>query len=998
MRYVFDNINRNSHERVRWVKTKKQVLLFLLVFVLFITLTACGGNDEKTPQQQETDNVKPEVSLNVSSTVYVGEEVSISYQVSDNKTASANLVVYVKVITNGREIAVSDNKFIPDEKGEYTIIVTAVDEAGNSNKVSQVVQAVSSDTDAPTVEILNETIALSGKEITVEYFATDNVTADDDITIKVVVKNTDSNEEVELNDNTFIPVAGNYTITVEAIDEEGNSHSVSKNIVVNDISYREDRDFTQYAAPTNEVNEGQLPLVDSSAEQEVLSLSDGTMAMIHGDFRLDFVKQAENNYTLQLVNINGLDKKTVYSKADSVVMFVNNTPVMVYMKNGSTFATGYDSLEQTSYGICASKTLVSTGGTEILVQDLYYFAAEKELGAFNVRKVVKIVKAGTDAGFASEYGFANAKSGNAEWFVPNVVFKSYSGSSTNYKETALGVPMIMCRNTTNGYTLSISRYKPVVTYIDNSYASLKLDNTNKAIYVSYPSADSGRLYHGVSTGAQHVYDLTIRAEITDSYETATPSVYNAHFNLQNQRIVNTDIDEVYSVICEDYKVFLHATEQEDELSGKKYTSYGLPWRITIENGLIGPMSYQAGFVGQQIPCAYNMMLYGVKYNDKQSLENGIKVINFWIHDAKMMTSAGVPMIWYDGASNRWLGYPTFTRMAVDAMEGLFDAYRLAVANGIEVNGWIEAITACAEWLVKAQNSDGSWYRCYNYQGTYYKGTESDITWNPGNIAKSTSKNNSTMPVRFLGKMYEFTGEAKYLNAVKKAGNFIYNNLYTQHAYFGGTCDNPDCMDKEAGVYAMYAYDTLYTLTGDEKWIECLEQATVFTMSSVITFSFKIPDKASDLKAAYSLECGYTDGLSYITCMGTSIDNYAAYIYYQLFRLYVHTGKEVYYKMAEFIQQNTKSTMDWDGVLGYAYKSLTPEASTIYAFGYASAKDDDGVMGVWLPWQSAANAEPIAKMMDTFGVADVRDLKNTSIEELRRILKAFGVGGNVHRKF
>ena len=369
-----------------------------------------------------------------------------------------------------------------------------------------------------------------------------------------------------------------------------------------------------------------------------------------------------------------------------------------------------------------------------------------------------------------------------------------------------------------------------------------------------------------------------------------------------------------------------------------------------------------------------------------------------IHDAKMMTSAGVPMIWYDGASNRWLGYPTFTRMAVDAMEGLFDAYRLAVANGIEVNGWIEAITACAEWLVKAQNSDGSWYRCYNYQGTYYKGTESDITWNPGNIAKSTSKNNSTMPVRFLGKMYEFTGEAKYLNAVKKAGNFIYNNLYTQHAYFGGTCDNPDCMDKEAGVYAMYAYDTLYTLTGDEKWIECLEQATVFTMSSVITFSFKIPDKASDLKAAYSLECGYTDGLSYITCMGTSIDNYAAYIYYQLFRLYVHTGKEVYYKMAEFIQQNTKSTMDWDGVLGYAYKSLTPEASTIYAFGYASAKDDDGVMGVWLPWQSAANAEPIAKMMDTFGVADVRDLKNTSIEELRRILKAFGVGGNVHRKF
>ena len=206
------------------------------------------------------------------------------------------------------------------------------------------------------------------------------------------------------------------------------------------------------------------------------------------------------------------------------------------------------------------------------------------------------------------------------------------------------------------------------------------------------------------------------------------------------------------------------------------------------------------------------------------------------------------------------------------------------------------------------------------------------------------------------------------------------------------------MDKEAGVYAMYAFDTLYMLTGDVKWLECLEQATIFTMSSVITVSFRIDEDASDLKAAYSLQCGYTDGLSYITCKGTSVDNYAAYIYYQVFKVYIHTGKDVYFKMAEFIQQNTKSTMDWDGLLNYAYKSLTPEASTIYSFGYASATDDNNVMGVWLPWQSAANAEPIAKMYDAFGVGDVKLLKNVPIEELRAILKAYGVGGNPHRVF
>ena len=281
---------------------------------------------------------------------------------------------------------------------------------------------------------------------------------------------------------------------------------------------------------------------------------------------------------------------------------------------------------------------------------------------------------------------------------------------------------------------------------------------------------------------------------------------------------------------------------------------------------------------------------------------------------------------------------------------------------------------------------------------YYKGNESDIPWNPGDITRSTSKNNSTMPVRLLGKMYEYTKDSKYLNAIKKAGDFIYTHLYPQHKYYGGTCDNPDSMDKEAGVYAMYAYDTLYTLTKDPKWLDCLKQATIFTMSSVLTLSYKIPDSASDLKAAYSLECGYTDGLSYICCNGTSLDNYAAYIYYQLFRLYIHSGEKVYYDMAEFIQQNTKSTMDWDGKLNYAYKSLTPEASTIYSFGYHSATDDDDVMGVWLPWQSAANAEPIAKMYDTFNEADVKAFEKTPITTLQETLAKFGVGGNAHRKY
>lgn len=91
-------------------------------------------------------------------------------------------------------------------------------------------------------------------------------------------------------------------------------------------------------------------------------------------------------------------------------------------------------------------------------------------------------------------------------------------------------------------------------------------------------------------------------------------------------------------------------------------------------------------------------------------------------------------------------------------------------------------------------------------------------------------------------------------------------------------------------------------------------------------------------------------------------------------------------------------MDWDGALGYPYKSLVAEATTIYTFGFNSAVDDEGVMGVWLPWASVANAEPIAKMYDNFGEADVAEFWETSIESLRSQLEKIGVGGKAHRKY
>lgn len=817
---------------------------------------------------------------------------------------------------------------------------------------------------------------------------------------------TNSTEEVISEETTSLSVS--EQTTSEDSNEISEEVSSSEQIISEDSSEPVD-DAPAYIPPSPKVREDRIistdPIYPTNLVDETKMIDakpnyvykDGNHFMMKSSkCDLKFKKDGETYYPVFI------DKET-YGE-----LFTIAKPIKVFFKGQGQVESCYETISIKRYGLVCEGKVTSDKGSVIKVTDRYYYPDKEEVeNAINIERSLEVLEANSgDKGFQSVFGLntINSTTSNLEWFVPNELFGEITNISESqpyriFSETLTGLPMGFIRDKNTKYSFSLARYQPTIEYHSNSYASVSVhkglnsggDNTS-SVEITYPTRSAARRYFSVIANTQIVYDLTIMADKNDSFDEAMVNMYNNQFTLQDQRIVNTDIDEVYRTINEDFKSFMLTTERNG------ITSCGLPWRVTIENGKIGPKSYQAGFVGQQIPCAYHMMVYGLKYNDPESLQNGINIINFWVNSANMMSAAGVPKIWYDGGSNRWQGYPTFTRMAVDAMEGLLDAYRLAQAHNIETHNWYEAIQACADWFVKAQNNDGSWYRCYNYQGTYYQGNESDIPWNPGDICRSTSKNNSTMPVRFLGKMFELTNNIKYYNAITKAGDFIYSSLYPRHCYYGGTCDNPDALDKEAGVYAMYAYDTLYTLTGDQKYLKALEQATIFTMSSVLTLSYKINSAASDLKAANPVKYGYTDGLSYICCGGTSLDNYAAFIYYQLFRLYIYSGKRVYYDMAEFIQQNTKSTMDWDGTLDFAYRSLTPEASTIYSFGFSSAKDDDDIQGVWLPWQSDANAEPIAKMYEVFGSADVKTYENTSIEDLRRILNQFGIGGHSHTKY
>lgn len=938
---------------------------------------------KETLENKDIEN--PIVTIDIPSIVYVGQEFNIEYSVSDNESLEEEITVDVVVYKDDEEVSTIDSSFIV-EQGQYKISITATDKAGNSiTKEKTFISQV--DDIGPEINVQEFNEANVGDEIELNYNISDNVSALEDINIEMLL--TRNNKTRNVLDKFKVIEQGHYELTIRATDKQGNKQEKKINFEVS--KSREDRKLdVSRTIPSNKTT---LDAFINANEEDVIMFEQNYI-MKSSSYNVVFIKST-SGYYVDFINAQTENR-----------MFTMPEPISMYFKGSKQVNALYSNVEITKHGIKASGTIQSSKGSSLLINDYYYYPDnDSVIDAINIQREIQVLEGkNSDYGYQSIFAILTVDNNpsNLDWFIPSNIFGDFDHSSQHYKlyrETLCGLPMVLFRDKTNGNSISLSRYKPVIDYESNSYACVgafygknSINDDASSIELYYPTRDVSRKYFDIGKDKQIVYDVSIMANVTSSFNDAYVEFYTKQFLLEDVRIVNTDIDEVYKVINEDFKT-LYTTK-----TNKGLQSYGIPVPITIENGILHGCSWQAGFTGQQLACAYNMMLYGIMHNDDVSLQNGIKLINFWVNDIDMVNDVGVPRTWFEGYYMEWLGYPAFTRMVIDAMEALFDAYRLATAHNIEVSGWIESVTKCADWLVKTQNSDGSWYRCYNYQGEYYKGNEPDITWNPGDVAKPTSKNNTPMPVRFLGKMYEHTHNTKYLDSIKKAGEFIYKDLYPQHVYIGGTCDNADCIDKEAGVFAMYAYDTLYTLTQEQRWLNCLKQATIFTMSTVISFSFKVTENCSTLKAAYPLKCGYSDGLSYITCNGTAVDNYAAYIYYELFRLYVYTGEKVYYKMSEFIQQNTKSTMDWDGSFNYPYKSLVAEASTIYSFSYSAAVDQYGTQGIWLPWQSIANGEPIVKMLDTFNVSDVQNLKDVPLEQLKEVLENYGVGGKQHRKF
>ncbi len=750
-----------------------------------------------------------------------------------------------------------------------------------------------------------------------------------------------------------------------------------------------------------------------AAPEGAITVRDGSSVLASEAYELVFT-QKDTGISLAIV-----------SKADGSTMFCQDAMAAIRVRgkgrgigiqtySEETFSAGYETVTAKTYGYLLEGTVQTEKGSRFRVQDAYYLTGNQ---VFGMQRQVEVLEAvADDVGFASVVSLVNGENSDRyqdfEYFIPSILYKDANNVvegaiASNLdldflyvKETRTGLPMVMVQNSAKGYGLALMHLEPEISVGDNVGGGSKGEVNNDLQYGAvglqieggvaanfiYPCTegpntyDSGQgnvgRYHAVNVGNSHTYKVGLIPASESTYTDAMVYTYMQAFEAEQRYIADISMDTIYQQNIDVFK----AEYREYKFRGEVVAA-GLPWSLTLPNGTADQgYSFQMGFVGQQLPAGYQLLRYGLDHNDSKAIQQGTNIIDMWA--SEKIQSTYFPAVWFDPVTSADGGnirnYPSFLRCMVDGMEGMLDACRIAEAYGRDCQSWKDAVLKFGRNLVAVQNEDGSFYRAYKRDGTVETDT-SNATF------QGTSKLNTPIAIRFLAKMYEYTGDEAYKTAALKAAGFCYDELYVKLGkYVGGTPDNPNTVDKEAAMYAQYAFCAAYQLSGEEKYLEAARHAAVSVMSWTYVYDFVVPSETEEWAAINPFHDGGVIGFSVIATGHSGADNCSAFSFYEMYKLYVQTGDSFFLNAALLLENDTKLSTDYDGKLGYKYPAMMPEATNVSEFNFTS-------VGTWLPWSGIANIDPIVHLQETFGQMDISDI-TADADALKAALEAYGVGG------
>jgi len=274
----------------------------------------------------------------------------------------------------------------------------------------------------------------------------------------------------------------------------------------------------------------------------------------------------------------------------------------------------------------------------------------------------------------------------------------------------------------------------------------------------------------------------------------------------------------------------------------------------------------------------------------------------------------------------------YMRSFGDGLKELLKAVKREREYGIEHADWIAWARTFADWLLPQQGEDGGFPR----------------TWTPvtGEVSDPSPESSYTA-IPFLVLLTELTGEERYAEAATRTGEFCWNTSQSSGIFIGGTIDNPNVIDKEAGTLSLEAYLMLYHYTSDKKWLDRAVMAANFAETWIYIWDVPMPDDEDNSELPWKK--GLTSvGMQLISTGHSLADQYMAFDVDEFAELYLLTEDQHYYDVAMILLHNTKTMLALPGrefdLKGPGWMQEHWSMAPVRGFGIHRG---------WLPWVSTS---------------------------------------------